>query len=278
MFDQSVIALIDQRTSVRTYTDQPIETEKRDAISAFMAGHTDNPFGARVRFALVDSDEKKLGTYGVIRGAKTFFAGCLQKGDRDLEGFGFVFEKIVLFAQAQGLGTCWLGGMLNRGSFGKVLDMKSSEYLPAVSPLGYARAKRSLMDQVVVISAGARKRKPFGELFFDETWGNPLDIADSDIKTCLEMVRKGPSASNKQPWRVIRKNGKYHFYLAEDRKYIGNTRFGFCMQRIDMGIAACHFSLTAKELGVPGEILFEDPKLLSDGEIKAGCQYSFTWG
>ena len=151
------------------------------------------------------------------------------------------------------------------------------EFLPAVLSVGYAAGKRSIVERAVAASAGARKRKSFGELFFEQKTGVPLDERDTDIKTCLEMVRIGPSASNKQPWRVIRKDGRYHFYLKTNKNYTGNNMFGFCMQRIDLGIAACHFELSAKELGVKGQIAFDAPQLLSDDDVRSGYSYSFTW-
>ncbi len=32
----------------------------------------------------------------------------------------------------------------------------------------------------------------------------------------LEMVRWAPSAVNKQPWRIVYKDGTYHFYEKKD--------------------------------------------------------------
>ena len=193
-----------------------------------------------------------------------------------MEGFGFAFEKAVLYATSQGLGTCWLGGTFKRGAFSKVMQI-DGEYLPAASPLGYAKEKRSLREKVVAKSAGARTRKSFGALFFDKNFDTPLEISESRIKTCLEMVRIAPSASNKQPWRVVKIDDKYHFFMRITKKYSGNAAFGFCMQRIDLGIAACHFSLAAAELGIKGGISVDDPQILTEENKADGYSYSFTW-
>lgn len=270
--------LIKKRISVRTYSNTPIEPAKLEEMRKYLAENTDNPFGADVRLSLLDSmnTPKKLGTYGFIKGAKVFFAGCVKKGERDMEGFGYAFEKAVLFATSHGLGTCWLGGTLRRGAFAKAMKPEN-EYLPAASPLGYAKEKKSFMEKSVAKSAGARTRKSFSTLFFNNDFSIPLEIDDSNVKQCLEMVRIAPSASNKQPWRVLRLGGKYHFYLEMDKKYMGNTAFGFCIQRIDMGIAACHFSLAAEELGIPGEISFEKPKIFENPDLQDNISYSFTW-
>ena len=69
-------------------------------------------------------------------------------------------------------------------------------------------------------------------------------------------VRQGPSASNKQPWRILKSADRFHLYLQRTRGYRNVfTRMAQVddMQRIDMGIAMCHFELTARELGLSGK-------------------------
>lgn len=279
MNGQSVLDLMQRRTSVRTYSKTPIESEKLNDMADFLQRNTGNPFGADVRFTILQSTDtpEKLGTYGFIRGVHTFFAGCVRNGGRDLEGFGFAFQKAVLYATSLGLGTCWLGGTFKRGAFQKAMNPGEHEILPAASPLGYASGKRSMIEQVVAASAGARKRKEFGSIFFDGDFSTPLRLEDETLRTCLEMVRIAPSASNKQPWRAVKKDDRIHFYMAETKNYVGNTRFGFCMQRIDLGIAACHFTMAAEELGLKGTIVFEDPDLLTAEQKQDGLSYSFSW-
>jgi hypothetical protein len=47
----------------------------------------------------------------------------------------------------------------------------------------------------------------------------------------------------------------FHFYLYRSAKYKKNTdRFAASdLQHVDMGIAMCHFELTAKDLGLKGQ-------------------------
>lgn len=272
--EQSIIELIKKRTSVRTYERNPVEQEKLQKFSGFL-DQVKNPFGAEVRFELTESSEQKIGTYGFIKGAKTYFAGCVKKGGMDMEGFGYAFEHAVLFATALGLGTCWLGGTFKRSTF---LDQMKpvDEFMPAVSPLGYAAERKSMTERMVAAGAGARTRKRFGEVFIDGAL-KPLMLDDGALKTCLEMVRIGPSASNKQPWRVIVKDGVCHFYALVDKRYAGNTMYGFTMQRVDLGIAACHFELSARELGLPGSFVMEDPQLTSEEQRAEGWHYGFSW-
>ena len=266
------VEAIKKRTSIRTYSDKQIQKEVLEEVKEIIKD-TQNPFGAGVRFCLLEAgkEQGKLGTYGFIRGQKHYVAGCLERSGKDLEGYGYAFEKVILELTGLELGTCWLGGTFSRGGFAKSAGLKEDEILPAVTPFGYAKNKRSITERIVAAGAGARKRKDFGELFFDEDFHSPLNIDDEKLKTCLEMVRIGPSASNKQPWRAVRKDGSIHFYLAKTKNYAGNSAYGFCMQRIDLGIAACHFDLAAKELGIQGKITVNDPGIPSEYE------YSFSW-
>ncbi len=271
----NAIELIKRRISVRTYSSLP-EGEKRDALKKLIGGDKGNPFGADVRISLLESEfTPHLGTYGFIRGAKVFLAGCVKKGGNDLEGFGFEFERAILYATSLGLGTCWVGGLFTRGAFAGALKPED-EYLPAISPLGYAAPKKSLVERAVAAGAKGRTRKDFSELFFDERLGSPIETQGA-LQTCLEMVRIAPSASNKQPWQAIRSGSGVHFYLKQDKAYAGNTLLGYSIQRIDMGIAACHFYLAAKELGLKGDITIGDPHILGEAELKAGISYSFSW-
>ena len=67
----------------------------------------------------------------------------------------------------------------------------------------------------------------------------------------LESVRLGPSASNRQPWRIVREGAAFHFFLPRTPGYDKMTG-EIHLQEVDMGIAMCHFELAAEELGIGG--------------------------
>jgi nitroreductase len=229
-----------------------------EKLRTFFRENTRGPFGNALRFELIDLTEteraelKSLGTYGVIKGASLFIAGGVVKGARAMEDYGYGMEKNILFAAALGLGTCWLGGTLNRAGFARKIGLSPEEFMPAISPVGYPAEKRSLTDRAFRFMAKSDKRKPWQELFFDEQPGNSL--VKERAGACgqaLESVRIGPSASNRQPWRIIREGASFHFFLARTPGYdkmLGEIR----LQEVDMGIALCHFELAATELGIGG--------------------------
>ena len=263
------------RYSVRTYKDQPIPAETVAKLQSYISTLS-NPFGASVTFAMLESktadNSDKLGTYGMITGAKEYFGASVTSSDLSLEGLGYEFEELVLYAASLGLGTCWLGGTFNRGEFAKALAVKENDLLPAISPVGYP-AKRNLKETLVRKSIKADKRKPWDVLFFDESFAAPLLEEDAGAYAFpLEMTLLGPSASNKQPWRIVRIGNIYHFY--EDKAQGYSDRLGFDVQKIDMGIAACHFQLAAREKDLAGR--FE--KLTAPSiDTPANMLYCFSW-
>jgi len=254
----SPIETIKKRVSCRSYDGRPLDNNLKERLRAFFRENTRGPFGNALRFELIDLTEaeraelKSLGTYGVIKGAGLFIAGAVARGVRAMEDFGYGMEKNILFAATLGLGTCWLGGTLNRAGFARKIGLSSEEFMPAISPVGYPAEKRSLTDRAFRYMAKSDKRKPWEELFFDEKPGNPL-VKDKTgaFEQALESVRIGPSASNRQPWRIVREGASCHFFLQRTPGYdkmLGEVR----LQEVDMGIALCHFELAATELGIGG--------------------------
>jgi nitroreductase len=216
-----------------------------------------------MRFELVAATEgdrtalRGLGTYGFIKGAPGFVVGTVENSTRDLEDFGFTAEAIVLAATDLGLGTCWLGGTFNRSAFATKIGLRDNEALPAVLAIGHAASRRGAVERLIRLGAGAKRRKPFAELFFDEAFGMPLSLpAAGPYGDPLEMVRLGPSASNRQPWRIVRTTGPdvFHLYCERSPGYDRGRKIGdrADLQRIDMGIAMCHFQLCAVEAGLSG--------------------------
>ncbi len=265
----SIIEVIKKRSSVRTYSNRKVAKDVQEKIQEHLQSDCQSPFGSQVRFQLIQTTEnerqelKELGTYGTIKGTHLFITGAVKRGPKAMEDFGYCLEKIILTATGLGLGTCWLGGSLNRSTFARKMKATEEELIPAVTPLGYPAEKRRLIENTVIVLAGSRKRKQFGELFFEQDLNRPLEMKETEKYFLpLEMVRVAPSASNKQPWRIMKETGTdiYHFYLKENPLYnriLGEIK----LQNLDIGIAMCHFELTAKELGLGGKWEISEPDL-----------------
>jgi nitroreductase len=278
--------IIRERYSVRIYRKEPIAEETRAALLARLNGLRTGPLGSSTRFELVAATEKEraslrgLGTYGFIKDASGFIIGAVEEADHALEDYGYMMEKAILEATALGLGTCWLGGSFTKSSFARKVSKRDHEIIPAVVATGYATPEGREKD---IFRRGARsdRRQPWESLFFDGSFSTPLssDEGVGGYAQALDMVRIAPSASNKQPWRVVRDGNRWHFYCQRTPGY-GKGSWTFILlrladlQRLDVGIAMCHFELTAGELGLNGAWRIADPGLVPVDEMTL---YIATW-
>lgn len=250
------------RTSVRSYRDGGIEPVVLDELRGLVQRPSTGPFGNRVRFALVGQGRaaqggaRRLGTYGVIRGASHYLAAAVPAAPHAMEDLGCCMEEAVISCTKLGLGTCWLGGSFDRTGFARAVGLRDGEVLPCVSPVGCPADRRGLVDRMTRAMAGSDGRKPWDRLFFEGDADHPMAEDDADpLHGVLRCVRAAPSASNRQPWRIVRDaSGALHLYLARTRGY-GRWFPGVDLQLIDMGIAMCHLSLAAAELGMRGSWL-----------------------
>ena len=285
IYTRPVTELIKQRSSWRSYLDTPIDEKVKQQLIEYLSACTIGPFGTETRFSLITASEedrdalKGLGTYGFIKGKPGFIVGAVKHSDKNFEDYAYLMEKIILLATDLGLGTCWLGGSFNKSNFSRKINTGALEVVPAVSPVGNMRDKRSKRETLIRWSVGAKMRLEWEELFFHEDYGIVLSMEDAgDYAVPLEMVRLGPSASNKQPWRVVREDSKpvFHFYLQRSKGYDKNQKLiGMVdIQRLDMGIAMCHFELSARELNLKGEWQLEEPEGIS---LPPRTEYIVTW-
>ncbi len=235
------------RRSVRTYNGVAIDDATTRRIEQFI-DTLQAPFGAQCRVVLVrgtaSADPVRLGTYGAIRGASDWLA-LITRGEEPLsvEGAACAFERVVLHCTALGLGTCWLAGFFDRGGFKKSLALAPGERLRSVSPVGWAAEKAHRSLSTLVSGGKPTTRRPFGEMFFDGEFDRPLTPDAAGVwARPLEMVRLGPSANNKQSWRVVVTPAVLHFYKTPSMGY----------EVLDAGIALCHFAETCRELNLPG--------------------------
>jgi nitroreductase len=282
-FARPATELMRDRFSCRTYIDRPVVEDVRRDLTTFLDAQRWGPLGASARFVLTAASPddpqalKKLGTYGFIKGATGFIVGAVRSAPHDLEDFGYLLEEAILYATGLGLGTCWLGGTFTKGSFVKRIGgLSMGESMPAVVSLGYPGedGSRRIRERET-----SNRRLPAPTLFFEERLGRLMGSAHmGDLAPALEAVRWAPSASNKQPWRVVHDGLDWHFFLERTKGYgKGSALFSALrladLQRVDMGIAMCHFDLAARDLGLAGVWKVEEPGTAAS----AGVEYTATW-
>ena len=278
-FNNPLMKVIKSRSSVRSYNTDKISEETKIKLIKY-ANSIEGPFSPKVRlefidnYNILDKSKGKIGTYGIIKGAQHFIIAIVEGGEYNLEQLGYVLEKFILYAETLGLGTCWMGGTFKRSDFVKLVKLKDGEILPIVTPIGYPKEQRSIVDNFMRYAARSNQRKPWNELFYNENLSNPLELKDvAKYDDALEAVRLAPSASNKQPWRILKIGNVYNFYLKANKGYAEGL--GFNIQKIDMGIAMSHFEMILQEIGIRGYWKVED--LLNQDVLTEGMTYCVSW-
>jgi Putative TM nitroreductase len=263
IFNKEITEIIRCRYSVRNYEDKLLKEEEIKNLEDYIS-KVENPFNIKIRINLIKKedleDKVKVGTYGVIKGAKYYLTAVCEKKEFALEALGYTFEKVILYCTSLGLGTVWLGGTFSKGGFSKAIDLKENEILQIVSPVGYEGGKKSLLASLM--GDHKNKRKDYSELFFNGDFDTKLLLEDAGAYgEALEMIRLAPSANNMQPWRIVKINNDIHIY----------TNGKINMSKIDIGIALCHFDLYTKEKKIKGEFKFTNPS------IESKCKYVISW-
>lgn len=284
MKGKTIEDIIKERYSCRSYRDMQLSDSDRLNLDEFILQKITGPFGTSAGFKLFaagpdDSTALKgLGTYGFIRNPAAFIAGVINSAEMNLEDFGYAMERIILHATEMGLGSCWLGGSFSKSSFAEKAGITGDEIIPAVASIGYAADRKTITDRIIRASAGSDKRKGRDELFFSCGMEKLAINSEEGYGRILEMVRLAPSASNKQPWRVVKEDGEnvFHFFLERSAGYNRQIKLigGTDLQRVDMGIAICHFECSAIDAGLKGLWKHENPSNISQPEK---WEYSITW-
>ena len=259
--------LVRERRSIRTYDGRELTAEDKEKLCNYIAS-IDNPYGLPIEFKLL----AKMGC-PVVVGTDLYIGAKMKDAPYLNEAFGYAFEKLVLYAQSLGIGTVWIGGTMDRGAFEKAMELSDDEVMPCVSPLGYPAKKMSVREKMMRKGVKADIRLSFEEIAFWNDFHQSL-TADAVGKLFLpiEAVRLAPSAVNKQPWRIVVMGDIVHFYLHRSKNFNSGR---IDMKKIDMGIALCHFDLTAKVQGISTEFVIEEPNIPYEDGIEYIASYKF---
>lgn len=270
---ENIAELIRNRRSVRTFDGSKVSEEDLEKLTAFME-KIENPFGIPVQFKLLNAKEQKL-SCPVVGGTNLYVGAKVQKIPHMEEAVGYSFERLVLYALSLGIGTVWIGGTMDRSAFEKAMALNGNEKMPCISPLGYPAKKMSIKETMMRKGVKADSRLPFETLFFDGTFDVPLTAEKAgSLAGVLEMVRLAPSAVNKQPWRVVAEKNAAHFYLKRNKGFISDAVGD--VQKIDLGIALCHFALAAKESGLELHFQTNDPGIAAPDDMEYIASYTFS--
>lgn len=236
-----------RRKSTRTFMKKNLSSSHQEQIKAYL-NLPENLIGPnktvlRVEFIHTDGStgSGKIGTYGFIKDPRAFIVIICNKTHEALIDCGYVFERFILFLESLDIGSCWVAGTFKRKQLNYISHLKDDEFIPAVIPIGYKREKPTWNDKTIRKISKFDQRKNFDTLFFSKDFDTP--ITDKETRELLQYVRLAPSATNKQPWRVVMENQVAHFFIEHAPGYGENSKLSFDVQLVDMGIALSHYEI-----------------------------------
>ena len=204
---------IEARHSVRAYKDIPIEQGVRNQLDAFIDEcNKESGLNITVQYGDPEGFDSRLAHYGSFRNVKNYIVLKGKKG-ADFDFLcGYYGEKLVLFAQQQGLNSCWAALTYNRRLVRELIP--EGEALCMVIALGYGQTQ------------GVPHRS------------KPLDSVIEGAGTRPDWFTRGVEAALKAPTAVNQQ--KFAFSLADGEPFVRVKGLGSCTA-VDLGIVAFHF-------------------------------------
>jgi len=243
-----MIQVIKHRHSVRTFEKQDISVEDQKTIRKLISEieKETGPFGNTIKlYFLLNKDAnspeaKKVGMYGYVKHVPAFVTGSTKKSFEGLVDFGYIFEKLILELSKRGFGTVWLSGDFENEDLENFA--RKGDVVPVMAPVGYPAYKKSLKERFLRMKQEASDRKPFDQLFFDQSFETPLAKENRSHRfyNILELVQLAPSALNKQPWRILVKEDALHLYLERTENFPDQPND---VEVVNMGIALRHITI-----------------------------------
>lgn len=211
----NILDALNERHSVRQYTDRPIEENKRKALDDLI-GQINAQAGTHIQ---IFYDEPKcfhslMAHYGKFSGVQNYIALVGKKSAQLEETLGYYGEKIVVEAQTMGLNTCWVA--LTHGKSKAKID--SDDRQVCLIAVGYG-----------AVSGVAHKSKSIQQVS-----NYTADKPDWFLRG-VQAALLAPTAVNQQ---------KFYFTWNEDGTVSARCGRGF-YTRMDLGIAKYHFELGA---------------------------------
>lgn len=207
---------ISRRKSCRNYMGQPFGEEQlekiRVAINGFEPLYPDVP----LEFRFVT---KAKGIFKVQAPHYLIISG--QGKEKELENAGFLFEQLILWFDAQNIGSVWLG---------KTKDIEDPNDKDIIT-IAFGQAQGSVHR-----SEDEFRRKPINE------------ITNAPEDTCIQAVHLAPSGMNLQPWYLEKSGDKVLIYKQNLKPPVSLL---YRKTEVDMGIALCHYALACRHFDKP---------------------------
>ena len=212
-----LLQAIQERHSVRVYTGQKIETEKRQKLDALVKECNEKSgLHIQIRYDDPSGFDSTLAHYGKFRNVKNYLI-LAGKPSNDLqERCGYYGEKIVLEAQRMGLNTCWVALSFNKSAVKKLIP--AGEKMVLVIAIGYGQTQGT-----------THKNRPLERIV--DTKAEMPDWFRKGVEAAL----LAPTAINQQKFKIELKDGEPVIRIAGMGPYT----------KIDLGIVKYHFEVAS---------------------------------
>ena len=175
-----------------------------------------------------------IGNIGKIS-APHYLVVTSEKKDGYLVNGGYMLEEVVLKLTEMGIGTCWLGGHLERKDVNHLIDIPNEHEVLFMVSFGYPIERNNLYRENIE----EIKREDIAELVvnYEKVRGN------SKMEELLSAIRVAPSAANSQPWRFKVDDNTLHIFRKEQgfikKRFLGKINL------VDIGISLKHLEIAA---------------------------------
>lgn len=206
-----------ERHSVRAYTAQKIEPEKRRNLDALIAEcNEEGNLHIQIKYDDPDGFDSRLAHYGNFRNVNNYIILAGKSSDTLSERCGYYGERIVLEAQRMGLNTCWAAMTFHKRNVKRWIS--PGEKLVLVIAIGYGETQ------------GAQHRsKSLGSVVETEA-GLP-----NWFRKGAEAALLAPTAINQQKFKMGLRDGNPVIRIAGKGPYT----------KIDLGIVKYHFEVAS---------------------------------
>lgn len=212
----TLLQAMEQRHSVRSYTDQRIEGDALAQLrTTINKCNRDGNMNIQLCLNEPNAFSGMMARYGKFSNVKNYIALVGEKGADLDEKSGYYGEKIVLEAQRLGLSTCWVAMTYSKGK--STATVNKGEKLVMVISIGYAQAK-----------GADHKVKSIEELC--KTTGSMPDWFLNGVKA----AQLAPTAMNQQK-----------FCLELEGNTVKATPGTGFYTKVDLGIVKYHFEVGA---------------------------------
>lgn len=206
-----------ERHSVRAYTTQKIEPEKRQNLDALIAEcNTEGNLHIRIKYDDPDGFDSRLAHYGNFRNVSNYIILAGKSSDTLPERCGYYGERIVLEAQRMGLNTCWAAMTFHKRNVKRWIS--PDEKLVLVIAIGYGETQ------------GTQHRSKSLASIVETEAGLP-----DWFRKGAEAALLAPTAINQQKFKLGLRDGNPVIRIAGKGPYT----------KIDLGIVKYHFEVAS---------------------------------